>query len=615
VSVGLTAAVLLVMPASAQAAFDGSNIISDGAFVNIGAMTQQGVQDFLSLKGGFLAHYSEGGRSAAQIIYDAAHGHGDASGSISGITIDSSTGTVNPQVLLVTLQKEQSLITMTSQNDAALNTAMGYGCPDSGGCDAAYKGFTKQVENAAWQLRYNYERAQGHGFSDYQVGQSFCFDDSGAGHGTDCGTYGNRATASLYRYTPHTYNGNFNFYTFFTNYFNTPAFGAAWGGQSDTGTTLIPGQSTKLSVTLLNTGTQTWTQGGSFPVHLGTSHNQDRISSFIREDLVNHQASGWTGPNRIMMQEASVAPGDVGHFTFYLTVPTGMGSGTYREYFQPVADGYSWMNDLGIYWDITVPNALQQYKAAYATQSAYPTIATGSSNQFTVALVNTGLATWNQSTMHLGTSHNQDRISSFIREGDGPSGWTAPNRIVMQETSVAPGATGHFTFWMKAPSGMGTGTYREYFQPVVDGIGWLPDLGIYWDVTVRTPTPAYQDSWGGQSGNVTLSAGQSAQFTLNLKNTGTATWTPGVFHLGTSHNQDRISSFIREGDGPSGWTSPNRIQLQESSVAPGDVGHFVFWMKVPAGMATGTYREYFQPVADGIGWMSDLGIYWDITVH
>lgn len=205
-------------PVQAASSFLPSNLISDFEFTNVDSMSVDEVQYFLVQQGSFLAGYSENGRLAAQIIVDAAHGFGDGSGTINGISLSPATGTVSPTVILTTLQKEQGLITMTAQNDAALRTAMGYGCPDSGGCNPNYAGLTKQVENGAWQLRYNYERAQGHGFVDYQVGQPACF--SNPSGGTDCVVYENRATASLYRYTPHVYNGNFNFWNLYAPWFN-----------------------------------------------------------------------------------------------------------------------------------------------------------------------------------------------------------------------------------------------------------------------------------------------------------------------------------------------------------------------------------------------------------
>ncbi len=199
------------------------NLISDTDFLNINAMDAAAIQAFLSSKGSFLAGYSEGGRSAAQIIYDAAHGAGDASGTYNGIVINSSTGTVNPEAILVTLQKEQSLITRSDNTAWAMTASMGYACysgvkgdGNGNGCADAYEGFTKQVENGAWQLRYSYERANGRGL-DYQTGQTFTSSD---GYTV---TFMDAATASLYRYTPYVFNGNFNFYNNFIGWFGAHA--------------------------------------------------------------------------------------------------------------------------------------------------------------------------------------------------------------------------------------------------------------------------------------------------------------------------------------------------------------------------------------------------------
>ncbi|MBI2589432.1 hypothetical protein HYW32_00135 [Candidatus Berkelbacteria bacterium] len=54
----------------------------------------------------------------------------------------------------------------------------------------------------------------------------------------------------------------------------------------------------------------------------------------------------------------------------------------------------------------------------------------------------------------------------------------------MQESSVAPGETATFSFWLQAPSGMSPGTYHEHFKVVADGLGWFGSEA-YWDVIVR----------------------------------------------------------------------------------------------------------------------------------
>lgn len=199
-------------------------LANDNDFVAINSMSTGDIQNFLNSKGGFLKDYSENGRSAAQIIYDAAHGHGEASGSLNGIDINTSTGTISPKVILVTLQKEQSLITITTLDQNRLNKAMGYGCPDSGGCNPTYQGFTNQVEWAAWQFRYNYEIAgqsaswwQSHYSAPYYyVGNTVSLGWAGTYYPV---TFSNKATAALMRYTPHVGFGNYNFWQLGINWF------------------------------------------------------------------------------------------------------------------------------------------------------------------------------------------------------------------------------------------------------------------------------------------------------------------------------------------------------------------------------------------------------------
>ncbi len=224
---------------SAQSSFVNSRqsnaLISDADFIDINSMSVNDIQTFLVNHSSYLAAYTDGSaagqnRSAAQIIYDAAHGLYQAAGTYNGIVINASTGTVSPRVILTFLQKEQSLI----DNPVGLNTswaltaAVGFACysgvsGDNNGnnCADAYEGFANQVENGAWQLRYAYERALGHEqmfcnnqpgqTCDYQVGQTITTQDGYSVY------LSNRATASIYRYTPYAFNSSFNVWNIFHN--------------------------------------------------------------------------------------------------------------------------------------------------------------------------------------------------------------------------------------------------------------------------------------------------------------------------------------------------------------------------------------------------------------
>lgn len=206
-----------------EAAYQANNLIDDHIFLNSATMDTASIQSFLNGKGGGIRNFSENGKSAAQIIYEKAQAYG-----------------VNPQVILATLQKEQSLITDPDPDETQYRTAMGYGCPSS--CDPAYYGFTNQVDNGTWQLRFNLERARGNNsywnpsFSyacanatdKYSTGlfpgRNVTFYNPGGSARTF--VIANAATAALYCYTPFVgpfsetgYSGSYNFVVSFEAWF------------------------------------------------------------------------------------------------------------------------------------------------------------------------------------------------------------------------------------------------------------------------------------------------------------------------------------------------------------------------------------------------------------
>jgi hypothetical protein len=214
VILGLGVAILLtlssfIFSSRASAEFDPSYIISDTTFTAKGTMSEAQIQAFLVAKGSYLANYYEErdsyigpnnnipakGWRASKIIWHAANWYG-----------------INPQVILATLQKEQSLVTDPSPADWAIEWAMGYGCPDSSPC-ASYPGLAKQVDMGTWQLWYNmyYANIGDSRVAPYLTGNTITIDGTSV-------YLGNGATASSYRYTPH-FHGNQNFYSIFNLWF------------------------------------------------------------------------------------------------------------------------------------------------------------------------------------------------------------------------------------------------------------------------------------------------------------------------------------------------------------------------------------------------------------
>lgn len=120
--------------------------------------------------------------------------------------------------------------------------------------------------------------------------------------------------------------------------------------------------------------------------------------------------------------------------------------------------------------------------ARWAAQSAYPTASPGQTVEWVVAFTNTGATGWNMTegtALHLGTSQPLDGASVLAS-----ARWLAPNRPAGQTTAyVGPGQVGWFRVLLTAPSR--AGTYRLSVRPVVDGVAWLEDAGVYVDLVVR----------------------------------------------------------------------------------------------------------------------------------
>jgi hypothetical protein len=166
---------------------------------------------------GQAAAIPDGAISAAQIIYNAAHAYN-----------------INPQVLLTTLQKEQGLVTDDWPWTSQFTKAMGYGCPDTADCNAAYYGLYNQVTDAAWQFRHYLDNP---GAYNYWTGNNFINYSPSSCSGTVVNIQ-NPATAALYIYTPYQPNsaalasltgtgdscssyGNRNFFYYFNTWFGS----------------------------------------------------------------------------------------------------------------------------------------------------------------------------------------------------------------------------------------------------------------------------------------------------------------------------------------------------------------------------------------------------------
>jgi len=169
-----------------------------------------------------LKGYVENSKTAAQIIYDTAQAQ-----------------SINPQVILVLLQKEQALVTDTWPLNIQYRSATGFGCPDTAACDSTYYGFTNQVWWAATMFRSIMD-ASPNWYTPYVLGNNYIQYNPVTSCGGSVVNIQNRATQALYNYTPYQPNsatlewkfndgafpscgafGNLNFFVYFSEWFGS----------------------------------------------------------------------------------------------------------------------------------------------------------------------------------------------------------------------------------------------------------------------------------------------------------------------------------------------------------------------------------------------------------
>jgi hypothetical protein len=265
---------LLVGTAAAPAqALSGSDfmpglIMTDSQFFNGSAMDEGQIQAFLTSKGSALAGYTFVVSSRAAVYAkDGVHLRCDAfqGGTLAASTIifraEVACG-ISAKVLLVTLQKEQGLVTSQAPTQAALDRAMGYACPDTAPCAPTTLGFGNQVYSGALQL----VTYRANGFARQPGWQNIAYSPN-ASCGSSAIYLQDYATAALYNYTPYQPDaaalanlsgtgdacssyGNRNFWVYYSSWFGStlgpdpyPVTNPTIGGTTTVGSTLtaIPG--------------------------------------------------------------------------------------------------------------------------------------------------------------------------------------------------------------------------------------------------------------------------------------------------------------------------------------------------------------------------------------
>lgn len=240
--------------------------------------------------------------------------------------------------------------------------------------------------------------------------------------------------------------------------------------------TLAPGTKYYMYLRAKNTGTIAWDRTN---FRLGTDLAHDRQSLFYDPS--------WIYPTRpAQLTEASVAPGEIGTFGFWIRTPLA-GASRVNEYFSPVVEHVRWLEGKDLHWALTSssgsydwqPVSQHVFTDTSRTTPAPTTLTPNTRYYLSVSMKNTGHAPWYSDSFRLGADTPRDRVSRFK-----DTSWPYETRAaILKETSVAPGETGTFEFWITTPSA--PGSYTEAFSPLIEYTTWLDNKDLRWPLTVQ----------------------------------------------------------------------------------------------------------------------------------
>ena len=320
--------------------------------------------------------------------------------------------------------------------------------------------------------------------------------------------------------------------------------------------TLNPGQTMSVTIQMKNNGAVAW--GDTINYKLGSQNPANNTT--------------W-GPSRVTMPKWAPV-GQTVVFQFAVTAPTA--SGVYNFQWQ------MWNSTSGFFGALT-PNIAVQVgtggggggtnNAAFVSQTVPSSMTAGQTAAVSVTMSNTGTTTWAAATYLLGSLNPQGNLTWGLSQVP----LTAP---------VAPGGQATFSFNVTAPSA--AGTYNFQWGLLQNGVGYFGSASTNIAVNVTSGGGGTNDAtFVSQNVPASIVAGQTANVSVTMMNSGTTTWAPGSYFLASQN--------------PAGNTTWGLSQVSlASSVAPGASVTFNFAATAPAGQ--GTYNFQWQMNQSGVGY-------------
>jgi hypothetical protein len=268
------------------------------------------------------------------------------------------------------------------------------------------------------------------------------------------------------------------------------------------------------------------------------------------------------GLNQVALA-SSVAPGSNATFTFNVTAPATAGNYNFQWGMAQSGVGTFGTPSTNVVVAVT-GGATSGNNAQYMSQTVPATWTPGQTYNVSITMKNTGTTTWGTTTYKLGSQNPANNTN-----------W-GPSRASLAK-NVPPGSLGTFNFTVTAPTA--AGTYNFQWQMIQEGVAFFGDMSPNVPLTIGGGGGGGTDgaSFVSQSVPTTMTAGQSVAVSLTFSNSGTTTWTPGTYTLGS-----------RSPDGNMTW-GLSQVALP-TSVAPGGSVTFNFNVTAPATAGTYTFQ-------------------------
>ncbi|HEX4336194.1 MAG TPA: NBR1-Ig-like domain-containing protein [Polyangiaceae bacterium] len=313
-------------------------------------------------------------------------------------------------------------------------------------------------------------------------------------------------------------------------------------------TTLAAGENRFVTLTVQNTGTDTWAASAT---------------SLNSQDAPVNLWGQTTAP-----VTTAVVPGATASFGFGIKAPATAGTYTFsREMFTQTAMGRfrSWGFCVSQPISVVGTPALD---ATGSVQTSQATMAPGEVAIEQLSVTNTGSETWQPGGNYLLYSLNTPTNL-----------WGVTQAAV--STATPPGQAATFYLRVVAPSAPGAYVQRWQMRKVTGLNGGFFGTQASVPITVSaSATPLYGATVASQAVPLALSSGQAATFAITMKNTGAKSWSGSNFILYSTSSPTNL------------WNVTGQALGATETVAPGASRAFTLSVKAPP--TAGTFSSSWQ---------------------